>query len=252
MARKRAMTSEQASFKKRTGHALEEKFATMIDGTVRRDRPQGKMDVVDRQKNCHSVKGGDWWQIFLYSRGRLVENTDFQELENMTQHMIACIDVFPPSREDYQKNKNFYKTKLQEPMKLLAKELQKEEIFEKFLEKSFFNAGEVHYLSALRKADNKFYVFWHQDVVDTLKNNLEVANSKAITDYQYNCQKVLLRYVTNVSEIEIRTDSEMHYKQIKCRFNAKKTISLLTEKISTFDEKHDLYLYGKAAKNFNT
>ncbi len=244
------MTSEQASLKKRTGHAREEKFAGMIDGIVRRDRPQGKLDVVDRQKNCHSVKGGNWWQIFLYSRGRLVENTDFQELGNMTQHMIACIDAFPEDREDYLKNKHLYKTRLQEPMNGLAQELLREEIFQKFLEKSFFNSGEVHYLSALRKANNRFYIFWHQDVVDILKNNLVVVNSKARNEHQYDCQKVLLKYVTNVSEIEIRTDSKMHYKQIKCRFNAEKTIRLLTEKIPTFDKKYNLYLYGKAAGYF--
>ena len=245
------MTSEQASLKKLAGHAREEKFASMIGGMVRRDRPQGKMDVVDRQKNCHSVKGGSWWQIFLYSRTRLVENTDFQELEKMTQNMIACIDAFPEDRKNYQKNKHMYKTKLQEPMKLLAEELQKKEIFQKFLEKSFFNIGEVQYLSALRKVDNKFYIFWCQDVVDILKNNLEVVNSKAQNNNQYDCQKVLLKYETNVSEIEIRTDSKVHYKEIKCRFDAEKTIRLLTEKIPVFDEKHGFYLYGEAAKNFN-
>ena len=251
MGKKRAMTSEQASFKKLRGHALERTFATIIQGEVNAGDQKDKKDVIDKQHNAHSVKGGEWWQIFLYSRNRLVTNTVLQGLGNISQYMVGCIDAFPIDREDYLNNKHAYKIRLQEPMRLLATELQEKAIFKAFISKAFFNAGEVRYLSAYREVDEKFYIFWHDDVIDTLSECLTIENSKAYGPSQYDCQKVLFKYGNNVSEIEIRTDSPVHYRQIKCRFNAEQTISLLTEKIQLYERRNEVVLYGRAVNRLS-
>ena len=86
--RRRAMTSEQASLKKISGHVNEYDFAELIGGEVNLGAPTDKKDVIDRQHRSHSVKGGTWWQIFLYARSRLLHNTIFRGIGNLADFMI--------------------------------------------------------------------------------------------------------------------------------------------------------------------
>ena len=95
--RRRAMTSEAASIKKKTGHINEQVFAELIDGYV--ISGQRKTDVMDRQGNCYSVKGAKWWQIFMYARSRFVTNTEFLEIGNVANLIIDCLDAFPETRQ---------------------------------------------------------------------------------------------------------------------------------------------------------
>lgn len=74
----------------------------------------------------------------------------------------------------------------------------------------------MNYLTV--KQDGVFHVFLNRDVVDIFGNNLEVCNSRAISAGQMPEQKVLLRYKgKNLGELEMRNESEIHYREI--RFN---------------------------------
>ncbi len=88
------MTSEAASGKKQQGHKNEEIFSDLIDGTVVGGNTE-KTDVLDSEGRSYSVKGSKYWQVFLYSRDRLVHNTEFHDIGNIADLMIGCIDAFP-------------------------------------------------------------------------------------------------------------------------------------------------------------
>ena len=94
------MTPEVASGKKLQGHTNEEIFSDFISGTVVGGKTE-KTDVVDSEGRRYSVKGGEYWQVFLYTRDRLVQNTGFHDIGNIGNLMIDCLDAFPDDRDDY-------------------------------------------------------------------------------------------------------------------------------------------------------
>ncbi len=259
--RKRAMTSEQASLKKISGHVNEYDFAEIIGGEVNLGSPTDKKDVIDQQHRFHSVKGGTWWQIFLYSRSRLLTNTIFQGLGNIANIMIQCIDAFPENRNDYLKDKQLSKTRLQQPMHLLKQEIEKPNIFPALLEKSLFNGGEVNYLSILPNnlpntlplAKKHFHIFSQKDVVTLLSTHLEIKNSKARNSQQMDNQKVIFRFNNkNLGEIEIRTDSERHYREIKWRLNSPAIFGILTSNLKSKTlANQQISIYGSARTTFS-
>ena len=252
---KRAMTSTAASYKKRSGHINERSFAYLIDGEVVGDRTD-KTDVIDQEYNTYTVKGGEWWQIFLYSRDRFVTNTEFRIIGNIANLFIDCIDAFPENRSDYLEDKTYFKERLQEPMRQLKDEICKPDIFPQLLSKAIFNGDEVDYLSILPKelssqavlSDQKhFHLFSAEDVVSLLSTKLEIANSRARGRGQMDAQKVIFRYGKNVGEIEIRTDSDLHYKQAKWRFNSPAILSLLRSNLDVvYVEDRQVSVYGSA------
>ena len=234
MPRRRAMTSEVASLKKIAGHVHEDDFANLIGGSINKGTQTNKKDVIDSKHRIHSVKGGEWWQIFLYGRNRFQTNTAFRGLGNISNLMISCIDAFPGTFDEYRVDKKSVKLALQRPMRLLCEELDKPNIFPAFLNKAMFNGGEVDYLVILPKeyADSSidkkvFHVFEQSGEVDILSNNLEILNSRARQKQQMDAQKVIFRTTRNIGEIEIRTDSKKHYRQAKCRFNGPDIFKLL-------------------------
>ena len=115
-----------------------------------------------------------------------------------------------------------------------------------------FNGGEVNYLTIQPKGDNQFYVFTNTDVVDCLSKNIDIANSKARRAGQYDDQKVLFKIDgKNAGEIEIRTDSETHYREAKCRLNACKIFNLLKENVGNCIKiKERVIACGSATKKF--
>lgn len=253
---KRAMTSTAASYKKRTGHINEQHFAYLIDGEVVGDRTD-KTDVIDESDNTYSVKGGEWWQIFLYGRDRFVTNTEFREIGNLADLFIDCIDAFPEDRNDYLQDKIYFKKRLQEPMRQLKNEICRPTIFPQLLSKAIFNGNEVGFLSILSKElsrqdvplDQKhFHLFSAEDVVSLLSTKLQIENSRARGRGQMDAQKVIFRYSNkNVGEIEIRTDSNVHYKQAKWRFNSPAILSLLQSNFAViFVENRQTSVYGSA------
>ena len=243
MPRRRAMTPEQASLKKTGGHISENEFAALINGTVNKGDQLGTKYVIDPSGSTHLIKGGKYWQIFLYRRSRLLSNTMLRGIGDLADIAIECIDVFPSTFDEHQADKGKANAALQTPMKKLCEELQKPEIYEAFIKKVFFNSNEVDYLTI--KSDEKFHVFEKSDVVNVC-NKFTVANSKALRADQMDDQKVLLKLGVNIGEIEIRKDSNQHYKEFKFRINGEKFLKLLQEEMGdNFEERGRIIVYKK-------
>ena len=212
------MPSDVASRKKIKGHEAERIFSSLIGGRSVGGSSKNKKDVIDSQGKTHSVKTGEWWQIFLYRRSRLQRNTVLQGLGDIANTIITCIDIFPEDFNDYESNKHQYKTALQVPMQKLCSILQSPTLRRGFFNAAFFNEGEVDYLSAWYEETGAWHIFPADFVADYL-TTLEIANSKAKNNKQHSDQKVLIRDGINIGEIEMRNDSPKHYREIKFRIN---------------------------------
>lgn len=256
---KRAMSSQKASAVKLAGHAKEREFAHLIGlGSSYQNDKKAKKDVIDHNGDGHSIKSGDWWQIFLYSISRIQNDYGFLAMNGMGQLILDCLNVFPQNFDDYKANKQKYKNLLKIPMTKLCEKLQDKNRLKAFLSKSIFNGGEVQFLTVFSKDTRKIHIFYYEDVVDVLAENFSVENSKARTSNQTDAQKVLFKSSTNIGEIEVRNDSTLHYKEIKFRLNAKKTLDILTSNLKNFDlpstinkiPNDRIYRYGKAIKKF--
>jgi hypothetical protein len=254
--KKRAMTSEQARRVRQDGHDDAKKFAYLIGlPSDYQNDPQAKKDVIDLAGDAHSVKSGvKKWQIFLHSPSRFEKDTIFKRLNGLGQLLSDCLNVFPKESKEYKKNKVHFKNLLRGPMQALKERLQNKETLKVFLEKSFFNAGEVSYLTI--KHDDSFYIFRDEDVVKALTENINVENSageqKVIFKTKNTNLKTLNRFpLTTIGEIEMRNDSEVHFKEIKFWMGKNKTFELLKTSISPIKKiKSGLFLYGKALKTF--
>ena len=256
---KRAMSREVASYKKGTGHVNERWFARLIEGEVV-GAGTGKTDVIDQQDKTYSVKSGEWWQIFLYGRDRFVTDAEFRDIGNIANLFIDCIDAFPDNRNDYVDNKTYFKERLQHPMRQLKNEICEPILLTQLLSKAIFNGDEVAYLSILPMEltdknvpeDQKhFHVFSASDVTRLLSTKLQIRNSKARNYKQMDDQKVIFCYRNrNVGEIEIRTDSDVHYRQAKWRFNATSILGLLRNNLDvTVVEDQQISVYGSVIQD---
>jgi len=250
MPKKRAMSSAQASWVKRKGHADAREFAELLGiGKEFRSEPQAKKDVIDTEGYSYSVKSGEKkWQIFLYGKSRFQTDFTFQGMNGLGELFLQCIDSFPESRNDYLQNKNLYKTQLQKPMRELAERLKQKRLLSSFIDKSMFNSGEVDFL--VIKYENLFHVFLGKEVVQILSDNFEVENSKARNQGQMPAQKVVFKCLgKTIGEIEMRNDSELHYREIKFRLAKNPTFDLLKSKIAQAEKFNDrIILYSKAIK----
>ena len=254
------MSSAHASEVKTAGHRNELDFATLIGGEVQRGSHTDKKDVIDRQHRSHSVKSGTWWQIFLYGRERLRTDAIFQGLGRVADIMIDCLDAFPLDRADYLRDKASVKQRLQPEMRKLLAEMQVPKIFKAFLDKALFDGGNAQYLSifpgpAKTQADSKhFHIFHKDDVVDALAADVTLQNSKARRAGQMDAQKVTFRSAflqRDIGEIEVRTDSDTHYREMKFRLNSELVIQILTKLISESSELNpQLTTYGRAVRLF--
>lgn len=254
--KRKAMTSEQARTVRQAGHNDAQKFAYLIGlSSDYQNDPQAKKDVIDLAGDAHSVKSGaKKWQIFLYSSSRFEKDTIFKRLNGLGQLLLNCLNVFPNSFKEYKRNKIHYKNLLKGQMQILKEKLQNKETLKAFFEKSFFNAGEVSYLTI--KNINAFYVFHNNDVVKILTENISVENSageqKVIFKIKNTNSKTLNRFpIITVGEIEMRNDSDIHFKEIKFWMDKNKTFELLKSSIPLVKEiKPKLFLCGKALKTF--
>jgi hypothetical protein len=249
---KRALTTEMARILRQRGHNDATEFALAI-GLLHgyKNDPRAKKDVIDPSGDAHSVKSGEKkWQIFLYSYSRFQTDDAFTVMNGLGALFLQCIDSFPKTFAEYERDKNSAKERLRIPMRQLAEKLQDKSRLRAFLNKSLFNGGEVNYLTV--KHENRFHVFLNRDVINVFGNDLEVSNSRAITLDQTPEQKVLLRYNgINVGELEMRNESATHYREIRFNMIKPKVMSLLFEKIPKTSEYNDLvYVYGNAAKTF--
>ncbi len=246
------MTSEQARRVRQAGHNDAKEFALLIGlSNNYQNNPQAKKDVVDLSGDTHSVKSGEKkWQIFLHSHSRFERDSFFKRLNGLGSLFLACLNAFPARFEEYKKNKILYKKALQEPMKKLKERLKNKETLKAFLEKSFFNAGEVTYLTI--KHDEAFHIFHGEEVAKTPANNIMVENSRARQRGQFDNQKVIFKFSgKTVGEIEIRNDSPVHFREIKFWMQKSKTLDLLQKYIIKSKKlKPKIIAYGKAIKTF--
>jgi len=251
--KRRAMTTEEARRVKLAGHAAEKEFADLISGQIYPGTR--KKDVIDKQNNIHSVKSGDKkWQIFLYGRKRFEESIGFLG----AKLFINCIDSFPGNRNIYLQNKTKYKSKLQKEMLSLkdflasnnSAFLHSNKLI--FLQEAIFHSSEVDYFTVKEK--NFFHIFDANEVIKIINDSTIVANSKATQRGQMDDQKVIFklsdREIT-IGEIEMRNDSEVHYRQIKFWMDREITLGLLKDKIKPAIKKSErVVVYGKAASRF--
>lgn len=171
-------------------------------------------------------------------------------MEGVREILIDCIDAFPEIRDDYVENKSFYKSRLQPHMRALRNKLADRDILSQFFYKALFNASEVVYLTVLDY--NHFHVFHRQDVLHVLSTQIAVENSKARHRKQTSDLKVVFKVGTTLGEIEMRTDSKVHFREVKFWLLKDKTLDLLIQHISPREVWHpgQLSVYGKAIRRF--
>jgi hypothetical protein len=244
MRKKRAMTKEKASLVKIQGHLDAKEFATLIGlADDYQNDPRAKKDVIDFNGDAHSIKSGKgYWQIFLYSESRFENDSSFRAMNGIGLLMLECIKLIPDDKNIYQNNKQFYKEKIADFMIKIQEKLQEKYRLDAFLRKAIFEGSQVNYLTI--KHDQKFHVFWHDDVMKIFLNNLTIANS-------LGNQKVLLKLKNNCGEIEMRNGEDHHHKEMKFRLHKMPITNLLINNSSEMKEYNDsVILYGMAIKKF--
>ena len=246
----RASDSGQAREYRQRGHdnALAFALAIGMEADYRND-PAAKKDVIDPSGDAHSLKSGERrWQIFLYGRSRFEEDDGFQALDGVGELLIHCIDAFPPTIADYLANKNAYKQRLRTPMRELKDRFQRKALLRAFLMKSFFNGGEVNYLTVLH--EGKYHVFLNYDVVRAMGEAFEVTNSGSRGDDPPE-QKVLFRHENrNVGEVEMRNDSQRHYQQVRFNMDVPRAMALLLTIEPGREFNDQVVVYGGAIQRF--
>lgn len=148
----------------------------------------------------------------------------------------------------------------------VCKALRDKTFLRNFLGEAMFKNAEVTYLAVkdtTYKKDQLFKVFHRDDVLDILSANLLPSVSKAgrvPEDYNVDGQKTLLRYMTdtetlkNIVEIEVRNDSDVHYRQVRFNMYSKDTLHLLlASENSLASKKHSnrVSVYGRAIDSFS-
>lgn len=250
--RRRASSPEAARAYRQRGHedALAFALAIGLDEDYQND-PQAKKDVIDPSGDAHSVKSGSKkWQIFLYRRNRFLTDDGFQALNGVGGLLVACIDAFPPSYEDYVADKEAAKERLKLPMRELKDRFQQRPLRRAFLRKAIFNGGEVDYLTILD--DGIYHVFHCDDVVDVMGDAFEVVNSTARRAGEFDGQKVLFRHEgRNVGELEMRVSSKGHYPEVLFNMNRAPCLRLLLGAGLPSQELSDrVRIHGRAIRRF--
>lgn len=224
----RAMTSVRARAVRVAGHQAENEFAELIGGTVYK-RGSGRKKDVEWQGDLFSVKSGDLkWQIFLYGKKRLTEDIDFQGKDLL----VACLNSFPNLRKDYIADKYQYKTRLRVAMTSLRNFLNQGNNKIIFFQKAFLNNGEVDYFVV--KDGNIFRVYEGIEMVNVIDSATNIVLSKARRVGEIDGLKVVFKLADRditIGEIETRTDSDIHYRQLKFWMHKNLTITLLKDKI---------------------
>ena len=249
---KRGGTPEQGRRYRQEGHDNATIFALLLgmDKEYKRDQ-RAKKDVIDPSGDAHSVKSGKKkWQIFLYRRNRFLADDGFQALNGVGSLLVHCIDAFPPRYEDYENNREAAKERLKTPMRELKDRFQRKALLRAFLKKSIFNGGEVDYLTVFHQ--DRYHVYWSNDVITAMADVFTVENSKARTKTQSDDQKVIFRRNgLNVGELEMRNDSKNHYAEVRFNMIPLRVIDLLNS--AEFSEKEhtdEIISYGQANQNF--
>jgi len=251
--KKRAMTAEKARNVRKQGNDDAKEFAHLIglQSDYKNDL-KAKKDVIDFNGDAHSVKSGQsYWQIFLYSGSRFETDSSFKTMNGIGQIILDCINAVPSDKTQYQQNKIDCKNKIAVFMVRLKEKLQDKYRFETFLRKAVFEGSQVSYLTI--KQNNKFHVFWHDDVIRVFLNEFAVTNSGSVKGSVPN-QKVLFKIDgKNCGEIEMRNGECYHHKEMKFRLHKSKIFNLLVCNIKDaeyYNADRRIIVYGRAVKKF--
>lgn len=261
----RGSSASHARAYKKAGHVNEEDFGSLVGGSNEGLPPQGKTDWVDGSRRTYSVKRGHGckkWQVFLYGRERFAKDKEFLRIGNVGTLLMDALNCFPDSYSKYSEDKENLKKFLHKilgddrsGLSLLSRvreqfegqntyldsklalskittqvieELHSLDTRKDFLRKSMFNNTEVSHLALSQ--EKHFEIYPREVVVSAFGEGLEPTASKPgtnKTDLNVPGQKVLLKNLSNVVEIEIRNDSEKHYRQVRFNMIAAPAISLL-------------------------
>jgi hypothetical protein len=261
----RGSSSSHARAYKKAGHTNENVFGALVGGTNEGLHPQGKTDWKDELDRTYSVKRGAGckkWQIFLYGFDRIANDEDFLKIGNVGKLLGEALNSFPASYSKYLDDKNKIKQFLRKVVsdessglsilsqvteefegtnsyldskvslsKVTTKirdELANPKIRSAFLQKSMFNNGEVSHLALSQGAF--FEVYPREVAVEALTLGLSPGVSVAGTnklDLNVAGQKIIMKSDRNVVEIEIRNDSDKHYRQVRFNMVTAPAIDLL-------------------------
>jgi hypothetical protein len=266
--RRRAASTEISREKKLSGHKEEQNFASLIDGEVLHGTQKGDVKDKNGNLHSVK-SGKKWQVfLYSYNRIlssahlKLLQpclDAFSDDAKKYFEDREKCIGF----KENYiaqngrEKAKllsnewladhlepNLYiksKAQLQKATLDVCDALKDKVILRSFLDEALFNKEQVSYLAikdTTYKNDGVFKVFAKDDVLDILSSRLLADISEAgkvPEDYNVAGQKTLLRYaksngtLKNIVEIEIRNDSDTHYRQVRFNLYSKDALYLLLE-----------------------
>ena len=244
--KKHGMSSEKAKRVKGRGHKKEFIYSQILRGEVVRGTKKG--DVEDKNGKFHSLKGGSEiknasgrkgkWQLFLYRKSRFQQETDFPGRE----FILEILDSFPPLHEDYAKNKEVIKRRLEKPMKELKDFLCDKENLYDFFDKSILDKRVSFFVVY---DDDSFHVFEREEAMGIFTRYLEVENNRSL-------QKVVFKYDNKIiSELEYRTTDDGKYPAMLLNMQNRSALALLQEKTGKSELVNPVVLsYGSAIEYF--
>ena len=288
--RRRAPSPQISREKKLSGHLRESDYATLIDGQIIRGTQKGDV-IDKKGNLYSVKSGKKWQVfLYGYDRISTSRHLHILQpcLEAFTQDSkqyfkdrIKCIEF----KEAYVKEHGRAKAKqlsndevvrvLGANAYILSKEqlakstfairniLQNKFTLRQFLGEALFNNEEVAFLAikdTTYKKDEFFKVFSKEDVLDVLSERLfpEVSKPGNVPeDYNVPAQKTLLCYLKangkskNIVEIEIRNDSDVHYRQVRFNMYSKDALTLLLEQMDSLpvnETYSGVKVYGQAGK----
>jgi hypothetical protein len=220
----------------------------------------GRTFSVKRGFSAWDKRWAKHWQVFLYGLNRLSSDEGFIKLGAIGRLLSQSLESFPESFERYDRDKsavklalakipvtvrgqarvdalrgrvdldNEYvnsKDRLAEVNLELVSRLASRNSLKAFLEKALFNGTEVQFLVIENGA--KFDIFPRELVIEVLCAHLKPQLSRAgtrLTDLNIAGQKVVMKYETNIVEIEVRNE-ENHYRELRFNMSAKGAHKLL-------------------------
>jgi len=285
--RRRAPSSEISSEKKLSGHLREGQYAELIEGktisgTGKGDviDKNGNLHSVKSGKKWqvflyshNRISESRYLNIFKPCLEAFPEN-----YEQYLADRERCIEYKEKYVQDYGRDAakhlpnadvvkhispNVYiesKERLARTTSMVCDALQDKDLLRNVLDEALFNLEEVAYLAikdSTYNDDGLFKVFSQKDVLDTLSDRFHPAVSEAgrvPEDYNVAGQKTLLCYkkpngrYKNIVEVEIRNDSNKHYRQVRFNMYSKDTLYLLLNRPQDIVNKEGLAMYGPAIK----
>lgn len=288
--RRRAPSKTISSQKKKEGHKNEDLYAVLIDGETIKGTQKGDVEdnmgylhsVKSGRKwqvflyGYERILSSKYLKIlspclesftddadqYFYDRTRCIQfKEDFVKKHGKSKAKLL-------SNEEVAKEigPNTYmqaKTKLAQSTLAVCRSLEDSRLRRNFLAEALFNLEEVDFLAIKEdklSPTKDFRVFAREDVLDVLTPKLLPLQSRAghvPEDYNVAGQKVLFYYLKdenrtkNIVEIEIRNDSNVHYRQVRFNMYSRDTLGMLINNLSKKPIKSmgpNVSLYGQAVK----